>query len=156
VPELAYPHHIPSVSIDKDIARALVADYLRLPSKHQDRCRRALERLNRAQRRRDPGDQAVELATALDLLLVETPGEHGWKVSFRTALLYTNDNEERIRVRRTIRDVYDLRSKLVHSGQSGDKAAAVKSAVKILAAIIRAIAARGGIPDWNRFEFIQS
>ena len=145
----------------------LVRAYMALESeKGKKKIRIALERLHQALIRRDPADRAVELSIALEALLIDSSGEHTFKLSYRAALLVSDNVEERITNRGIIEATYDVRSKLLHRGSAktevkvkegqGKKEMPVEEvaskAATITARVIKRIIMEGGLPEWNRFE----
>ena len=144
----------------------LVRAYMRGIEKGKKKIRIALERLHQALIRRDPADRAVELSIALEALLIDSSGEHTFKLSYRAALLVSDNVEERITNRGIIEATYDVRSKLLHRGSAktevkvkegqGRKKCPWKEvaskAATITARVIKRIIMEGGLPEWNRFE----
>jgi hypothetical protein len=125
----------------------------------------AIDRFDRAVRRHDPGDAAVELATALEGMLGgDGNGELTWKVNFRSALVAGGSIGTRTRVRAIVHSLYDLRSKVVHTGITPTKKIAVKGGVAMSAdALVNeglsvvSLILGGGLkmetkPDWFRME----
>jgi len=110
----------------------------------------------------------LDLAISLESLLVDNPGEHKWKVGLHSALLLSGDLEEKIRARKIIEEVYNQRSKLVHTGKidnitkikKEDKkippAEVLKDGCLICSKIIRKIIALGETPNWKEFELNSS
>ena len=163
------PHHAlltdsPEPANDVEV---LVRAYMALKSeKEKKKIRIALERLHQALIRLDPADRAVELSIALEALLIDSSGEHTFKLSYRAALLVSDNVEERITNRGIIEATYDVRSKLLHRGSAktevkvkegqGKKEMPVEEvaskAATITARVIKRIIMEGGLPEWNRFE----
>ncbi len=72
-------------------------------------------------RDRDFADQAIDLGIALEALLLhelgkEDRGELRYRLSLRGAWLGGGDEQERAEIQRTLKAVYDLRSRAVHAG----------------------------------------
>lgn len=159
------PHHVllndssePASDV-QDIVRA----YMALASEKKKKIRIALERLHQALIRSDPAERALELSIALEALLIDSPGEHTFKLAYRAALLVSNDVEERTKTRAIIETAYTMRSNLVHSGSinplvkvrgQGKKPVEeiANRAATITAHVIKRIIMQGGPPEWNRFE----
>ena len=158
------PFHVPeSKALDASEASELVKAYAGLAPSLKNRARTAMERLHQALVRRSPADQALEIAIALETLLVNSSGEHTFKIALRAALLTSEDVEERSHNRAMIEAVYGMRSALMHSGQApteckvhnhGRRPAAevAADAARITALIIRRVLTRGELPDWNSLE----
>jgi hypothetical protein len=152
-----------SAPIDVDTTTTLVRSFLAMPSPDKDRLRTAMVRVHQALARRSPADKALELAIALETLLVDNPGEHTFKIGLRAALLTTNDLDGRIRNRATIAAMYAMRSALMHSGKSpatvkvrnaGDRPAdtVVAEAVQIASNIVRRMITERHFPNWDVLE----
>jgi len=166
--QLAHQEITPLVLEDRgefDLERAttLLRDFARLNSGLKNRARTAMQRLGQACLRRGPADRALELAIALEALLVESPGEHTFKIGLRAALLTSNDLDQRRRNRAIIEAMYKIRSSLLHSGQSGDTwmvrgygemqtTEIVSEAVRIAALVIQRVVGFGTVPDWGSLE----
>jgi hypothetical protein len=140
-----------------------VRAFLSLPTDVQRRARTANERVHLALIRWSPADRMVEVAIALETLLVNSPGENTFKVSLRSALLASDGLQSRALDRATISAAYGLRSALMHGGASpslckvhgkGELPAAevADRAVEIARAVIRRILFDGRIPDWSALE----
>lgn len=107
-----------------------------------------------------PGDAAIDLSIVFETLTTDAggQGEHTWKVGLRSALLLGGNLDEQEKTRRTVKAIYDFRSKVVHQGHlPNNKLSAATSAVKdgtaICAQIIERVIRRGRLPrDWSRFE----
>jgi hypothetical protein len=78
-----------------------------------------IARLNRAIRRRDLVDKAIEIGIALESLLMEgkIEGEISHKMAERAALLLGTDYRSRLRIFRLVKALYELRSKGAHMGR---------------------------------------
>ena len=165
-PEITPTRHAAIEISDDRFARSVVEGFLALQPKPRKKVRRALDRLNRAIRRRDVGDRALELGTALDLLLVGDHGEHTWKVSYRASLLARESALDRVAARGIVEAIYGLRSALVHEGETSAEVKVkamgrlptqqvVDRGIQICADTILAIVRRGDLPEWSRFEITQ-
>lgn len=152
-----------SSEFNPDRAVALLHDFMNLEAGLKNRARIAMERLGQAIIRRSPADTALELAIALEALLVESPGEHNFKIGLRAALLTSTDLERRKRNRAIVEGMYKIRSSLMHSGQFSDTRKirgygrmstkdVVSEALEITASLIQTIIGRGSIPDWGSIE----
>ncbi len=87
---------------------------------HQQHLRVPLERLNRALRRINKTDSAIELGIALEALLLndldDERGELTLRLRLRGARLVGQTTDARTRIYRLLEKVYRLRSRAVHSG----------------------------------------
>jgi hypothetical protein len=144
-------------------ASDLFCRFLALDSSYQNRVRTAMQRLGLACLRRAPADSALELAIALEALLVDTPGEHTFKLAFRAAILTGTDLESRRRTRSIIEAMYKMRSSLMHSGQCSEtvkvrgfanarSTEVIAEASRITAMVIHRMIDEGNPPDWNTLE----
>ena len=152
-----------SRAFDPDRAVALLDDFMKLETAVKIRARTAMQRLCQALIRRSPADRAMELAIALEALLVESPGEHTFKIGLRTALLTSKDFEQRKRNRAIMEGMYKIRSSLMHSGKSSETCKVrgykkmlttdvVSEALLLTASVIQTIIGMGSIPDWGSIE----
>lgn len=158
------PMHFNSVSeINAELAPTIVKSYLTMAEKTKKRVRIALERLNQAMRRMQPGDKAMELSIALETLLADGGSENTYKIGVRSALVIGGSAERRLRVRAIIGGAYVMRSKIVHSGEvsgetkvqkigSMDSIKLANEATEICAEVIRKIIQLGRIPEWFSLE----
>ena len=151
--------------LDAIVAIEVVQQFLKTNGPTRNKLRVALERLNQAQRRRNPGDQAVELATAFETLVGDNATtEMTHKVKIRTTRLLGGVEDTRRRNAVLIGKTYDVRSSLVHTGHV-DAAATeticgerkpvthiLEEATKLCAELIRIILQRGSIPEWPKFD----
>jgi hypothetical protein len=153
----------PAVAFHATEAKALISSYLKLPEDVRDRVRTSIQRLVQAMLRRTVGDKAADLSIALETLLAsDGGGEHTWKVSTRAAALTGWDLQSALYRRGIVAATYRMRSALVHTGSAsnqitvrGEKRSAgevCEEAVRICAAVIRAIIERASIPDWAAFD----
>ncbi len=158
------PLQVPQApAVDLSDAPTLVRAYTELTSTVKSRVHTALTRLHQAVTRREPADKALEISIALETLLVNTPGEHTFKIALRAAMLGSDNVEERMANRAIIEAAYGMRSGLMHSGHSatsvtvkgqGKRTAVdvISEAGKITARVIKRIITEGGFPEWNQFE----
>lgn len=146
-------------------AQELVQTFLRLPGHLRTHLRVAIDRINQAQRRRNAGDQAVELATALEMLVGDkTNNEMTHKVKVRTVRIIGGNLEERRRNAAIVNKAYTIRSKMVHTGVVeadatetilGERLAItdiVDMALNLCVRLTTALIRRGNIPDWGEFD----
>ncbi len=151
--------------LDPVEAPEIVRAFLKLHPKTKDRVRLALHRLNQAQRRRNPGDQAVELSTAFETLLGDGNNhEMTHKIKVRLVRLLGGDKDARKRNAAIISKTYDFRSKLVHTGdvnivkqvticdQKMSASEIIEAAIAMCAELIKKIIQQGSIPQWESFD----
>jgi hypothetical protein len=161
--EILPMHFPPNTDFDPSEAGKLVSAFMKLEPWLETRIRTAMERLHQSLIRRSPADKSLELAIALETLLVNSAGEHTFKIALRAALMTADSVDERSRNRAIIEAAYGMRSALMHSGQSpkdckvrghGTETAVevVAEAARITARVIRRVLAEGRLPDWSRFE----
>src|SRR5262249_31178792 len=72
--------------VDLGQAATLLGQFIGLSGKQKNRARTAMQRLGQACLRLGSADRALELAIALEALLVDDPGEHTFKIALRAAL----------------------------------------------------------------------
>lgn len=122
-----------------------------------------MERVHLALIRSSPSDKMLELAIALETLLVDSPGENTFKVSLRSALVASEGIESRIADRAMIAAAYGLRSALMHSGQSPDVASVrgagrvpateiASRSIEIALTVVRRVLTAGRLPEWSELE----
>ena len=149
--------------IDSEQARAIVCAYYALNEGARQRVRTAMERVHLAFIRSSAADKTLELAIALETLLVDSPGENTFKISLRAALLTAEDINSRATNRAIIRAAYKLRSALMHRGQSGTEVNVhgegkvpstdvAERATVIAIDVIRSVLTAGKLPDWSDVE----
>ncbi|WP_010161905.1 HEPN domain-containing protein [Sphingomonas sp. PAMC 26617] len=115
---------------------------------------RAIDRLGRARMARSPVDQALELGIAAEIALMHGDSssntETTHKIGSRAAWLLGDDAEARAAIFGDIKALYHARSKAVHEGTLPKKSKVdLNDADKLVAQILKAIAARGRFPDWS-------
>ena len=129
----------------------------------KSRVHTALTRLHQALTRRFPADRALEISIALETLLVNSPGEHTFKIALRSALLGSVTVKDRAENRAIIESTYGMRSALMHSGHTANTVKVkgqgkqpaekvVAESAKITANVIKQIIKNGDFPEWNQFE----
>jgi len=161
-----FPNTLPNKSLpiaDASIYNTISSYYNISDSKVKKRVAVALERLSASLRRRNPGDSALELSIALEIIFAEDYGENTFKIGLRAALLLSDVVEQRQRIRSVISSLYRQRSKLVHKGENSDTAKIkgyttvssvelVSEAADYVSKSIKKILELGCIPDWNEYE----
>ena len=134
-----------------------------LTGKYRDKWWRAVQRVNRAMAWDCPGDSSLELAIALETLLMPDTGEHAYKVALRTALAVGIGQSDCEEIRAKIACLYGVRSKTVHTGSSDkmvkvsgfgqvDVKKLVEECFVIAAKLLRRLAKEGKELDWKRLE----
>ncbi len=163
------PRQLPEFPpVDPKVARSVVADYFDAPPSTRDTLHVALERLNQAQRRDNVGDRAVELSIAFEASLGDNDqGELKHKMRVRSARLLGGDLDKRKLCSAIVGKMYDIRSKLVHTGRAsgsvkrkvGDlqitESEIIDRATVICAEVLREIMKRGSIPNWTEFDLTE-
>ena len=86
--------------------------------KIQERIKRSVIWYSRGMNADDPNEQFVNFAIALESLLVGDGGSIRQKLADRVAFLLAEEYEDRIEVSKKTKKLYDLRSKVVHTGTS--------------------------------------
>jgi Apea-like HEPN len=156
------PHNLDFGSFDPDLATVLVPKFLTLAGEQRNKIYLATDRFVRALWRHNASEAALELGITLDSLVGDGAGELVFKVGLRAALLLGGNLSDRRRRREIVKSVYDLRSKVVHTGAS-DKTWKFKGqqmptknfvelAIGVTAEVIREIIILGEIPNWNDVE----
>jgi Apea-like HEPN len=103
--------------ITPESAAGLLAAYYQLGRDDQRRITLALQRLIRSRSQRDPGNRAIDLAIALEVLFMNADqGEHSYKISLRLARLLGGALAVSRSAFIETRKLYDIRSEMVHSG----------------------------------------
>ena len=109
-------------TVSVDSARGMMDLYRRLSDDHRDRVKLSLQRLIRARCQIKPGDRAIDLAIALEILYMNADrDEHSYKIALRAARFLYGPGEQRHEAFRRIRRLYDMRSSMVHRGSASDK-----------------------------------
>jgi hypothetical protein len=162
--EIQPPGYVEPAQITPNAITGLVAGYRNLKKGDRDRVTLALQRLIRARSQLNPGNRAIDLAIALEVLFMNADsGEHSYKNSLRCARLVRASPGDRRAVFSQVKKLYDMRSSMVHRGSAsntcsvnGDQHTAndlVGSVDVICAESIRRFLALGGIPeDWRDTE----
>ncbi|WP_284078803.1 HEPN domain-containing protein [Herbaspirillum aquaticum] len=160
------PVHIPRQSeLDAEELRQLVTSYLALSGDDQQKIKIALFRIDQASRRREVGDRAVELSTALECLVGDdAKTEMTHKVKVRAVRLIGGTESQRKKNATIISKSYSIRSSLVHSGKvdlrkkhkvlSEDLTAAevVEEGLLLSIELVKKILSLGNIPEWDIFD----
>jgi Apea-like HEPN len=156
--------YVEPAQITTEAVTGLLSGYRNLNKGDQDRVTLALQRLIRARCQSNPGNRAIDLAIALEVLFMNADsGEHSYKNSLRCARLVRTSLVDRRAVFAQVKKLYDMRSSMVHRGSApstcnvnGDQYTAsdlVGSVDVICAESIRRFLALGGIPkEWQDTE----
>lgn len=134
--------------------RELVERYLALEASLKKKLAVPVQRLNRALKRQDVVDRAIELGVALEALLVEDR-DHDAPISYllriRGAWLAGGTLEERKENYKLLRDNYGLRSRAVHSGTISEQGAdeTLRNGSTLCANLIRRVIQQGHVPKWD-------
>lgn len=147
--------------LDVAKAKSTVEAFLDLGEPLRSKIRLALGRFNQALRRPPFGDRALDLAIAIESLLVDKGSEINYKIALRAALLLGGNLEARLKTRDIVKALYGLRSDLVHNGLLPEKARmdgakrhsveVVDAASIVCAKVIEAVMLQGSV-DWERLE----
>ena len=90
-------------------------------SEDRERLRLALQRLIRSRNQLHPGNRAIDLAIAFEVLFMnQDRDEHSYKISLRAARLLRTSLADRRIVFDEIKAIYDIRSGMVHTGSASD------------------------------------
>jgi len=119
LPELiGFPKLKPMVSSTLEDARTLHESFLATDEDFRVVLRLAMERLNSAMLRKSPVDAAIDLGIALEAIFLEdvAGSELVFRLKLRASRFLRDDLDERLVHFRTFGDIYDLRSKAVHTG----------------------------------------
>ena len=97
-------------------------NYVALKKKDRDRITLALDRVIRSRCQFIPGNRAIDLAIALEVLFMNTErDEHSYKISIRAARLLRSTLHERRVTFDEIRRIYEIRSGMVHTGSAANE-----------------------------------
>lgn len=144
----------------RTVIDALIKNYDKLPDFEKMRFQRILNRLSQAKRRNQIEDKILDLGITLEMLLLEdNKNNDQLSLSFRLrgSWLLGETKEDRLKIYKQLRDVYDYRSQVAHSGVlcKGDsrKIKSVQESFpeyQSLAERICRIILKNGKPDWNK------
>jgi Apea-like HEPN len=157
----------PLGAFDVAAAKEAVASYIQMSGPLKPIVRMAIDRFDRALRRHDPGDAAVEMSTALESVLGDGSGELVWKVSLRASIIAGGSTEHRKRVRAIVYALYALRSTVVHTGMSPTSSKVkggppmtagelTNEGFNVVSEILRAALKLDTMPDWFEAEITTS
>lgn len=145
------------VPVPKAEAEAIATAFFAL-----DRAKRAkvlripLDRLARAGRERDLADKVIDLGIAVEALLLHDlgsdRGELSYRLSLRGAWLVGTNPGNRAEIQKALRDLYNLRSTVVHSGSIENNAknkATIERGADICRDLVRKVIELECDVDWN-------
>ena len=142
-----YEGQLPMVPVKVDQeAVDLVQRFLAMSADIAPKCDVAIERLNSARRRHSAGNRAIEAGICLEALLGDNDdkGEITYKLCLRTALLLGSNLKQRKDTSKTVRELYNLRSKTVHGnlmkeGKRGKNDEIASKGLDVCAEVLRKI-----------------
>ncbi|MGO9172974.1 MAG: hypothetical protein ACLP7P_13565 [Rhodomicrobium sp.] len=142
------------------VGRELFKNFGSADAKFQKHLRLVMQRLIRASRRVTPVDAAIDLGISLESLYVgNKKDELSYRLRLRAARLLGNDKAHRKESFNLLKDVYDLRSKAVHTGDIDAKPKGGRSVQETLQAGLSLAAETARrfivdrkIPDWDDFD----
>jgi hypothetical protein len=145
------------VEVDVEAAEELASTYFGMDPARRQALHIPLDRLDRASRDDDLVDKSIDLGIALEpLLLHELKGQNQGELKFRLALrgawLGGIDPQERAKIQRTLKDVYDLRSIAVHEGRfepTDKNRKTVASGISLCRQLILKMIQADGRVDWS-------
>jgi hypothetical protein len=147
---------------DYEIAKNIINQYFALNINIRNNLRTPLKRLNQSLRRINDIDKFIDLAIALEALLlhkIEDKEQLSFTFSLRGAWLLGRNTKERKDNYDLLRDIYKARSMAVHSGKINEKKLKMSpqdlfnKGVKTCVTIIKGVIVRGTFPDWNNLIF---
>lgn len=141
---------------DSEKARLLYNNFTRLPTTIKDKLSIPLERLNRAIRRMDFVDKAIELGIASEAIFLNDDsgkqGELAYRLRLRAAwLLGEGDDSAREKILKLFNTLYEYRSRSVHTGNLKENNAEeiLNNAVTRISEAIKILIEKGSWPNWN-------
>lgn len=156
------PMHIAGVRL-REQAQLVVAFSLSMPERNRQRLRTSLDRLSLSGRRGRTADRYVDLAVAVEALLSHKDDpitEIGYRLRVRAARFLGGTTEKRHATAEAIKEIYNNRSKILHTGESpkARKLEEVESMRRALRQhrelVVELItcALENGLPDWPSFD----
>jgi hypothetical protein len=145
-------------AVQKSEIEAIAASYFSLdPARRRTVLRIPLDRLSRAGRQPDLADRAIDLGIALEALLLHDlesyRGELSFRLSLRGAWLIGDDANARNEIQKSLKQLYDLRSRVVHSGsiaQTSESENKIRRAVEHCQILIRRMIELKCEIDWQK------
>lgn len=150
--------HFPNDCIQK--FKNLYNAYTQLAEKERNRWRRILSRLSQSKRRQQIEDKILDLGISLEMMLLEDNKNNdqlSLALRLRGSWLISNNESERIENYKILRDIYNYRSQVAHSGllekDNFQKINTVKESFGKYQEVAEKIGTRlliNGKPDWNK------
>jgi len=96
----------------------LINSFIALSSNEQKKFGRILSRISQAKRRNQIEDKILDLGISLEMALLDNSNNHQLSLSFRLrgSKFAAKSNEERLIIYRQLKDIYNYRSQVAHSG----------------------------------------
>jgi hypothetical protein len=144
---------------DCEVARLLFDSFCSAAAPFQAHLRLVMQRLIRAMRRGTAVDSAIDLGIALEgLYLSDGGGELSFRIRIRSARFLGDTQADRKRIFDLMGDIYDLRSRAVHSGAvaATPKGRPVQDVLQEGFSIAAETARRfitNGVPKWDDVMF---
>lgn len=148
-------HHPEVVAVGRSTAmtdevRALRPLYGALSPKAKTLIDRSISRLNLACRRGSPADVALDAAIALETALGGGENtELTYRLALRAAFLLETGTADRRAVWSQVKQLYKMRSKVVHTGSTDSTGVDAGEWTRLIARALRRLLEVGGIPDWD-------
>lgn len=143
-----------------DGINSVLSSLLRMSEKDKARYSRVLSRLSQSKRREQIEDKILDLGIALEMALLEdNKNNQQLSLTFRLrgSWLISSDEAERVSIYRELRDIYDFRSQVAHSGvlcgNDAEKLNAVRERFPNFAFIAERIVRKlicEKRPDWSK------
>lgn len=113
-------HRVTKVALEQvDVINSVLSSLLGMPEKEKARYSRVLSRLSQSKRREQIEDKILDLGIALEMALLEdNKNNQQLSLTFRLrgSWFISADETERLSIYRELRDVYNYRSQVAHSG----------------------------------------
>lgn len=103
----------------KDEINAVISSFLALRDKEKVRFSRVLSRLSQSKRRDQIEDKILDLGIALEMALLDDNKNHqqlSLAFRLRGSWLIASDDNERLSIYQQLKDIYNYRSQVAHSG----------------------------------------
>lgn len=152
------------VDLNIEVLKICHANFLRSSNDDKSRIRTALKRIVQARMRHNLGDRAVELCTALETLGGDgESNEIIHKVATRFARFIGGDVAVRKKNFKLIKEVYGIRSKMVHQGIFISKRMihdlspeqAINYVIDLATKFVQKALEEMKIPDWHEFDITE-
>lgn len=113
-------HKVTKITLEQaDKINAVLSSLLAMPDKEKTRYSRVLSRLSQSKRREQIEDKILDLGISIEMALLDDNKENqqlSLTFRLRGSWLIAVDENERISIYRVLRDIYDYRSQVAHSG----------------------------------------